>query len=93
MEVEVWRKLANLDFRRRASTLVLQMALTARDACMAMGGDKLLEPNDGVRALQVMLLRAGRPGCRPQLRAEVPQTQEDHQAHGRELGQVWSFAR
>ena len=37
MEVEVWRKVTNIDVGKRASALVLQTEPIATDVCMAMG--------------------------------------------------------
>ena len=44
MEVELWRKVTNLEVSKRASALVLQMESTSGDLCLALGNGKFLEP-------------------------------------------------
>ena len=52
-EEKLRRKVTNLGVGKRASALVLQMESTARDACVAMGSDKLMEPDAVGRSLRV----------------------------------------
>ena len=88
MEVELWRTVTNIDFRRRAPALVLQMVSTALDVYMAMGGDKHIEP--GVPSV-VRLLGAGRLGRRLPWRGTFFASWGNYRVHGRIFGQVRPF--
>ena len=47
-------KVTNIEVGKRASAFGLQMESTARDGFMAMGSDKLMEPDAVGRALEAL---------------------------------------